>query len=417
MSSDAARPGRGLSRRGFLFGGAAAGVGAAVALGADRLVGSGTGLSEQRQAELDAAGLNGTRTVTFYGDHQSGIDTPIAAHATYLGLTLLEQTDREALGRMMRVLTDDAERLMAGEGALADTEPELATVPAALTVTFGFGPELVRRAAGSAAVPAWLGPLPAFGIDALEERWSGGDLLILVSSDDPVTVAHAVRMLVKDSRSFASLAWRQDGFRRAYGSEASGTTMRNLFGQIDGTTNPEPGTPEFDQVVWASGAGSTAWLTGGTSLVLRRIRMNLDTWDEVDPTARSFAVGRRISDGAPLTGSREDDLPDFEATTAAGNTVISPVAHIARSRPVDPREVIFRRGYNYDVAPSGDDVSETGLLFASFQADIDVQFVPLQRRLDEADLLNTWTTPIGSAVFAIPPGCAPGGFVGDTLLA
>jgi dye decolorizing peroxidase len=31
-------------------------------------------------------------------------------------------------------------------------------------------------------------------------------------------------------------------------------------------------------------------------------------------------------------------------------------------------------------------------------------------------LLNQWTTPIGSAVFAIPPGCQEGGYIGDTLL-
>ncbi|WP_084079408.1 Dyp-type peroxidase [Demequina sp. NBRC 110057] len=406
MSRDATDTGRGLSRRGFLFGGAAAGVGAAVALGVERT------LPAQRQAELDAAGLNGARTVAFHGEHQAGIDTPIASHATYLGLDLHDDTDRAALARMMRVLSDDASRLTAGEGALADTEPELATVPAALTVTFGFGPELVRRGGGASAVPSWLGALPAFDIDALEDRWSGGDLLILVSSDDAVTVAHAVRMLLKDSRSFATLKWRQDGFRRAYGSEVSGTTMRNLFGQVDGTTNPEPGTADFDRVVWAG----DGWLAGGTSIVLRRIRLDLDVWDEVDPVARSFSVGRDIHTGAPLTGTREADEPDFEATTAAGNTVISPVSHIARSRPVDSREVIFRRGYNYDVAPTGDGVSESGLIFACFQADVDAQFVPIQRRLAEGDLLNTWTTPIGSAVFAIPPGCEPGGYVGETLL-
>ena len=38
------------------------------------------------------------------------------------------------------------------------------------------------------------------------------------------------------------------------------------------------------------------------------------------------------------------------------------------------------------------------------------------RALDELDLLNEWTTPIGSAVFAAPPGCAQGGFIGETLL-
>ena len=43
-------------------------------------------------------------------------------------------------------------------------------------------------------------------------------------------------------------------------------------------------------------------------------------------------------------------------------------------------------------------------------------FTPIQRRLDDLDLLNEWTTPIGSAVFAVPPGCDHGGYIGETLL-
>ena len=61
-------------------------------------------------------------------------------------------------------------------------------------------------------------------------------------------------------------------------------------------------------------------------------------------------------------------------------------------------------------------MSDSGLVFVSFQADIDAQFTPIQRRLDELDLLNEWTTPIGSAVFAIPPGCAEGEFVGQAVI-
>jgi dye decolorizing peroxidase len=49
-------------------------------------------------------------------------------------------------------------------------------------------------------------------------------------------------------------------------------------------------------------------------------------------------------------------------------------------------------------------------------ADVDRQFVPVQRRLAELDLLNTWATPIGSAVFAILPGCAEGKILGASLL-
>jgi len=83
---------------------------------------------------------------------------------------------------------------------------------------------------------------------------------------------------------------------------------------------------------------------------------------------------------------------------------------------VRAHERIFRRAYNYEGPPLGNALSDSGLIFTSFQADVDTQFVPIQRRLDELDLLNEWTTPIGSAVFAIPPGCSEDGFIGDTLL-
>ena len=40
----------------------------------------------------------------------------------------------------------------------------------------------------------------------------------------------------------------------------------------------------------------------------------------------------------------------------------------------------------------------------------------VQKRLDENDALNTWITHIGSAVYAIPPGIAPGEYPGQGLL-
>ncbi|MEV7974221.1 Dyp-type peroxidase [Cellulomonas sp. NPDC089187] len=394
---------RGPSRRQLLVGGAVAGAGAVAAVGVDAWTRRSSDAADQHTPGQVATSeqLTGEETLPFYGEHQSGIDTPPQAHTTLLAVDLLPETDREALGRMMRLLTDDAARLTQGRAALADSEPELAVLPARLTVTFGFGPELVRRADPDAA-PSWLHPLPAFGVDRLEERWSHGDLLLQVAADDPLTVAHAVRMLRKDLRSFTTVRWVQTGFRRARGSEAAGTTMRNLFGQVDGTVNPVPGTADFDQVVWDA--------NGWTSLVLRRIRMELDTWDQLDRDGREQSTGRFLANGAPLTGTREHDEPDFEATTAVGFPVIAEYAHIRRARSDDTRQRIFRRGYNYD------DATESGLLFISFQADVDAQFVPLQRRLDELDLLNEWTTPTGSAVFAIPPGCEEGGYIGEGLL-
>lgn len=414
MTSDQSpAAGRPLSRRHLLWGGAAAGVGAAGAIAID--LGSSAGQVPLAESPGGSTGtlIAGADTFPFYGQHQSGVETEPQAHATFVALDLHDDVDASALQRLMRVLTADAAKLTQGKAALADTEAELAVVPARLTITFGFGPGLVARV-GESATPTWLRPLPAFGIDRLDDRWNGGDLLLQIGADDALTVAHATRMLLKDSRSFATPRWRQTGFRRAVSSEAPGTTMRNLFGQVDGTANPAPGSPDFANVVWNS-TTNPAWLAGGTSLVLRRIAMNLDTWDKLDRSGRELAVGRRLSNGAPLTGENEKDAVDFDATTVVGLPVIPAISHIRRARTDVDAQRIFRRGFNYDGDPTETSVSDSGLLFASFQADVDAQFVPIQSRLAEVDLLNQWTTPIGSAVFAIPPGCSEGGYIGDTL--
>ncbi|WEK62138.1 MAG: Dyp-type peroxidase [Candidatus Microbacterium colombiense] len=394
----------GSTRRQFLLGGAVAGVGAAAAIGVDYAL-----TRTDAAPAAPSTPMNGESTVPFFGAHQAGVDTAAQAHGSFLALDLLDTTDRDGLMRLLRILTDDAARLTQGLPALADSEPELALSPARLTVTFGFGPRLVARAAAQA--PDWLAPLPAFTVDRLLPEFGDGDLLLQIAGDDPLTVAHAARMLLKDSRSFATLRWSQSGFRRAYGTERPGTTMRNLFGQVDGTTNPQPGTKNFDEVVWSA----DGWLTGGTGIVVRRIRMDLDKWDRLDRSGREASVGRTLANGAPLTGSKEFDEPDFTANTAIGFPVIPQFAHIRRARGDDGVQ-IFRRAYNYDERPSGVGVSESGLIFVSFQADVARQFTPMQRRLDELDLLNEWTTPIGSAVFAVPPGCREGGFIGETLL-
>ncbi|MEU6998255.1 Dyp-type peroxidase [Nonomuraea sp. NPDC046570] len=375
----------GLSRRGLLAGGAAA-----------------LAAYTTEKAVTQPPAATGTSVEPFHGVHQAGVATPPQAHGVFVGLDLRSGTGRDEVARLMRLLTDDARRLTQGKGALADTEPELAALPARLTVTFGFGPGLFEAAKVRHRHP---GPLPRFSVDRLEERWSGGDLLLQICGDDPVSVAHALRMTLKDTRSFAKIRWVQRGFRQA--TQRAGLTQRNLMGQLDGTVNPVPGTPDFERAVWI-GQGP---LAGGTTLVLRRIRMLMDTWDAADRVAKEFSVGRRLDTGAPLTGKAEHDEPDFEALNGLGFPVIAREAHIRRARVADPGSRMFRRVYNYDEGQA-----DSGLLFAAYQADVERQFTPVQRALAEVDLLNEWITPIGSAVFVIPPGCAEGGWVGETLL-
>ncbi|MBM7795720.1 Dyp-type peroxidase [Pseudoglutamicibacter cumminsii] len=407
----------GVSRRSLLFGGAATVAGAAAVVGVDAFA-SNREDQARKEALAEADVIQGVKKLPFYGEHQAGVEMYPQAHQTLVGLTLKKKTDRDGLYRLLNILTDDAARLTQGTGALADTEPELAFYPSRLTVTFGFGSETVKRInPDPKAMPDWLKPLPKYKRDTLKPEWTGGDFLIQVAADDPVTVAHATRMLLKDSRHFMDVAWVQQGFRRAYGSQKHNHTQRNLFGQLDGTVNMAPETDDFASVVWEGPDKNPAWLDGGTSLVIRRIEMMLDKWDRLDRDGREASVGRRMASGAPLTGHKEHDEPDFEAKNAAGFPVIAEFAHIRRARSDNPHERIFRRVYNYDVHPSGTEVSDSGLIFTAFQHNPVTQYAPLQKRLDELDLLNEWITHIGSAVFAIPPGCKDGGFIGDTLFA
>jgi len=402
-------PGRARMGRRALLTGGAAGLGLGTVLGVGGTLLAGARAAADTGSTAEPPGF-GEEELPCHGRHQAGVTTPPAAHIHYLAYSLRKETDADALRRMFRILTGDVEGLTSGLGPLADPEPELAARPARLSITVGVGPGLVDRVR-PAQRPAWLAPLPRFSKDELGQGFDGGDLLLIVQADDPLPAAHAIRMLDRDLGSFARPLWRQQGFRRARGAEAAGSTMRNLMGQLDGTVNPAPEEDGFDSLVWLE--DRTGWLAGGSALVLRRIRMELDTWDMVDRPGREQTIGRRLDDGSPLSappGSGEHTPADFAARTELGLSAIPLAAHIRRAHSADPTERIFRRAANYD------DATGSGLLFACYQQDPLTQFVPIQRRLDEADLLNEWVTHVGSAVFAILPGFRRGETLGASLL-
>lgn len=396
-----------LSRR-ALLGGSAATLGALA-------LGFGGGVAVQ---DIRAEGTLGLSTRPFYGRHQSGIASAPTTYARYITWDLKDSVTQRDLIRMMKILTSDAARLTQGESPIADSEPELAGYPANLMMTVGFGSKFVQIGGGTSAIPSWLHPVPAYGIDQLDESFTGGDVMVIVQSDDPVTLAHASRVVVRQWDPFVSLRSMQDGFRRAAGSTPDGHTMRNLMGQVDGTSTPRPGTEQFQRAVWGEGTGwaQPQWIRDGTGFVLRRIRMELDAWDRVDRPDRERTVGRTLDSGAPLTGGTEFSKPDFEARNVVGLPVIPDFSHMRRARATTPDEVFYRRGYNYEVPHVSGVGGEAGLLFEVFAWDPVRQYVPVQDRLAEIDVLNAYTTPVGSAVFAIPPGCQEGGFLGDSLL-
>lgn len=383
-----------LSRRRLLAGGAAA-------LGAMTVP-----LPQQAAAgQVDGA------PISPYGPHQAGLEPPLPAHAVYIAFDLRAGVRRADLARWMTVWADDIARLTAGRPTLADTAPELAGPVTGLTATVGFGPGLFQVPGLADQRPDWLAPLPRFGVDELQERWSGGDVIMQLRGEDPLDLSHAQQMLITNADEFATVRWIQRGFQRAAAVRNDGETGRNLMGYVDGTVNPARGSDDFASIVWTS--TGPQWIRGGTGMVIRRIQMDLDRWGAVDRVSREMVMGRRM-DGAPLTGTRETDVPDLGARDANGLLTIPEFAHIRLAHQVEQHEQISRQPYNYD--DTSGPRRDAGLIFVAYAADPTRQFVPIQRRLDQGDALNTWITPIGSAVFAMPPGYGPGGFPGEALL-
>ncbi len=408
-----------LTRRRFLR---AAGAGAAgIGLGA-----AGGFALGQETAE---AGTEGTGSVPFYGSHQAGIATPAQDRLHFAAFDLVGE-DPAALRELLREWTLAAAEMSAGElvgdandVALAppdDTGETVGLLPSSLTVTFGFGPGLFEKPglglAGSR--PAALRPLPPLPGDELDRAQSGGDICVQACSDDPQVAFHAIRNLARIGRGTVAMRWSQLGFGRTSSTSRSQDTPRNLMGMKDGTANIKAeDAAAMDRYVWVGGEGP-AWMRGGSYLVARRIRMLLEVWDRASLSDQERTIGRHKYSGAPLGAGDEFDPLPLEAERG-GHPVIPADAHVRlASASENDGARILRRGYSFtDGVDERLGELEAGLFFICFQRDPEKQFVAIQRRLGRIDALNEYISHVGSALFAVPPGARPGGYVGEALLA
>jgi len=406
-----------LTRRRFL---GAAGAGAA-GLG---IVGAGGYLLGQETA--DASG-EGTGSVPFYGEHQAGIDTPAQDRLHFAAFDLLTE-DPAALRELLREWTVAAAEMTVGEMVgnvndvpLAppdDTGETVGLLPSSLTVTFGFGPSLFEKPGLGLAGrrPAPLKPLPPLPRDELDPAESGGDVCVQACSDDPQVAFHAIRNLARIGRGTVAMRWSQLGFGRTSTTSRSQDTPRNLMGMKDGTANIKAeDTEAMERYVWVGGEGP-AWMRGGSYMVTRRIRMLLEAWDRAPLQDQERTIGRHKYSGAPLGGSDEFEPLPLEAQQN-GHPLIPADSHVRlASASENDGARILRRGYSFT---DGVDESlgelEAGLFFICFQRDPEQQFLPIQRRLGSIDALNEYIKHVGSALFAVPPGAQPGGYVGEGL--
>ena len=404
-----------VSRRGFL---ALGGVGAAATL-----VAAGCGAQPAGTKAAAEPAARERAAIPFHGAHQAGIATAQQRHLRFAAFDL-QASRRDDLQQLLRAWTDVAATLMAGrrvassDPAKSDTGEAAELSPANLTITFGFGPSLFEHdSLGLASQrPAALAAIPAFGADALQQRRSDGDLAIQVCADDAQVAFHAIHILTGAARGLAEPRWLQSGF---LGEQAAGTTPRNLLGFKDGTRNLNVRNAQLTgRHLWASASDGNRWMDSGTYLVARRVRTVLDVWDATSTAGQESTIGRHKASGAPLGQQREQDEPDF-AHTGPGGLTIPADAHIRLAAPEHNHGAqLLRRSYNYDDGIDHDTGQiDAGLFFICFQRDPRRQFVPIQRRLAGNDALAQHLIHTASAVFACPPGVAPGGYIGQQLLA
>ena len=416
------KPTRIVGRRGFL-GAVGAGIGTA-AVGA----GIGTAASGVGRGTATATPEKSSpapRQFAFHGAHQQGIITLPQAASTFLALDVTA-ANRSELQELFQSITARARFLTAGgapetvgitappsDSGVVGPEVE----PDGLTVTLSVGASLFDHRYGlGERIPARLRTMPDFPNDALRRDVCDGDLMLQLRADHADTVIHAMRDITRAARGGVQVRWRMDGFISP--PRPSGTP-RNLMGFKDGTANPNIDDPvQMARLVWAATDGSEpAWTAGGSYHVVRLIRMLVEFWDRVSLREQENMIGRSRDVGAPLTGVREMDAPDY--LNDPNGDAIPTGAHIRLANPRTPTtdsSRLLRRGYNYDAGLDANGQLDMGLIFTTFNQDLERQFVTVQRRLvDEA--LTDYISPFGGGYyFALPGARDEHDWLGRTLM-
>jgi deferrochelatase/peroxidase EfeB len=255
--------------------------------------------------------------------------------------------------------------------------------------------------------------MPIFPNDSPEDAWLDGDLLVQVCANHPDTIHHAIRDITNQTSSGMQLRWKIEGY--ASPPRPSGTG-RNLLGFKDGSANPAGGTA--GDLVWVNDPAEPVWAHGGSYLVVRLIRMLLQSWDGVSLNQQQKIIGRFKNNGAPLDGKGEFDQPNYQADPS-GN-VIPLDAHMRLANPNTSQtdnQRLIRRSYNFDLGIDDNGNLKAGHIFLAYQQDVERQFATVQQRLVDEPLAD-FVQPFGGGYFFTLPGVRnDGDWYGKSMLA
>ena len=389
---------RGLSRKHFLRWAGAAGGG--LALGA------------AGYAKLDGGSASAEAQVEpFHGVHQSGIVNPQPKYLQFASLDV-QGSGRAHLRDVMRALTQAAADLTAGRTAAGDRFD-----PALLTVTFGLGASVFDSRFGIAAQrPPALVDLPRFRGDKLRPELSDGDIAVQCCSSSREVVDRALHALPAAVAGAASVRWSKYGFvRDRLPGDPASASPRNIVGFRDGTNNLRGSDARrMRSNVWVNAGDGPDWMTNGSYLVVRDLNVLVSNFLTEPLSVQEYAFGRYKASGAPFGEKHEfDPVNVSKEPTDCHIMVANPRRPGSEAERILRRSYTFTDGYDAEIGqPRG------GLFFIAFQRDPRRQFIPIQTRLAVHDRFTVeYPVPVGSAMFAVPPGIRPGGYAGESILA
>ena len=319
-----------------------------------------------------------------HGEHQAGVVLPHIAqrHCAVLVCDLSASDVRstlDALGSRIESLT------AGGDPALGGLEP------AAVTVTVGLGPDVVRRI--DPDLPGTTA-LPPFEHEDITSGNRGGDLILQICAMDPLVVSLVAADLAARA---GTVRWQARGFRGAPLGETG--AARNLLGFTDGIAGPHTDA-ELREQVWLDGA-----VAGGTIAVVRRITLDTGAFLRLPVPGQEAVIGRRRADASPLSGGGPEAEIDLGAKSADGEYLVPATAHVRIAHPfTSGTGLMLRRSYS----------TPDGLLFICFQRDLRT-YTATQSTMDANDALMRFVTVTATGTFLILPGFEPGRPLGAPL--
>jgi deferrochelatase/peroxidase EfeB len=373
------------------------------------------------------AGTGQPKVIPWIGPHQAGVTTARTPFGLFAAFDVLA-TNRQELRDLLVTLTARIASLTTS-GPIQQAANPLEAPPESgllgatrtadsLAITVSLGASLFEedRFGLAAQRPAQLTPMDRFPNDAIDPALAHGDLLLQITADSRETVLHALRDLIRHTGTWAGPRWQIEGFLPPAAATPDEETPRNMLGFKDGTANPDAAdAAQMDKLVWVptGAAGEPAWTAGGSYQVIRLIRNFVERWDRAQLASQEAIIGRHKLSGEPLGQGLEHAVPDFSGDG------IPPTAHIRLANPrtaATAKSIILRRGYNYARGLDASGRIDMGLIFVSYQADLDAGFRTVQTRLN-GEALEEYIKPFGGGYFFVLPGVASdSSFLGEALL-